>query len=88
MFWTCGSLIANAFTANKPLKVAHVARAPNTPKADKPVWIRPIDGISKLHDVIFFVMRTLRSGRTVLPKRQTIFFTLLRIMIHAGSLFI
>jgi hypothetical protein len=55
------SLIANAFTANKPLKAARTAKAPNTLKtlkADKPAWKRPIDAISKLHEIIFFAMRT------------------------------
>lgn len=52
------SLIANAFTANKPLKSTRARRLPGVAKADKPVWKRPIDVISKLHEVIFFTMRT------------------------------
>jgi hypothetical protein len=53
------SLVANAFTANKPLKAARVPRAPKgTPKEKKPLWKRPVDAISKLHEIIFFAMRT------------------------------
>jgi hypothetical protein len=53
------ALISNAFTANKPVKAERVPRAPKgTPKAAKPTWIRPVDAISKLHEVVFFAMRT------------------------------
>ena len=53
------SPIANAFTANKPLKAVRVLRAPKgTPKEKKPPWQRPSDAISKLHEVVFFAMRT------------------------------
>jgi hypothetical protein len=52
------SLIADAFIANKPLKSARVKRLPGVVKEDKPLWKRPIDAIFKLHEVIFFAMRT------------------------------
>jgi hypothetical protein len=55
------SLIANAFTTNKPLKAARTVKAPNTLKtlkANKPAWKRLIDVILKLYKIIFFVMRT------------------------------
>ena len=53
------SLIANAFTSNKPLKAARIARAlRGTPKADKPIQKRPLDAITKLHEIIVFAIRT------------------------------
>lgn len=52
------SLIPNAFTCNKPLKLARVARAPKvTPNTEKPLSKRPVDCISKLYEIIFFIMR-------------------------------
>jgi len=57
------SLIANAFIANKPLKAARVKRLLGVAKEDKPLWKRPIDAISKLHEVIFFAMRTLACAK-------------------------
>jgi hypothetical protein len=53
------SLIANAFIANKPLKTARVLRIPKgTPKEKKPIWKRLSNAISKLHEVVFFAIRT------------------------------
>jgi hypothetical protein len=58
------SLITDAFTANKPLKVLRVPRAPKgTPKAQKPIWKRPVDAILKLYEIIFFAMRILERAR-------------------------
>jgi hypothetical protein len=55
------SLIANAFTTNKPLKAARIIKAPNTLKTlkvDKLAWKRLINAILKLYKIIFFAMRT------------------------------
>jgi hypothetical protein len=49
------SLIAGAFTANKPLKVV---RLRGTPKPPKVPWVRPSDALSKLHHIIVFIMAT------------------------------
>lgn len=49
------SLIANAFTENKPLKSKRVRRQKGTPKVK---WERPIDAITKLHIIIVFIMIT------------------------------
>jgi hypothetical protein len=49
------SLIAKAFTANKPLKVV---RAKGTPKPPKALWVRPADALSKLHHIIVFITAT------------------------------
>ena len=58
------SLVATAFTDNKPLKAMRILRAPKgTPKALKPAWKRPDDAISKLHNIIFFAMRTPERAR-------------------------
>ena len=57
------SLITNAFIANKPLKSTRTRRLPGVAKADKPLWKRPIDAIFKLHEVIFFAMRTLARAK-------------------------
>jgi hypothetical protein len=83
------SLIANAFTSNKPLKAARVARAlKGTPKEQKPLWKRPINGISKLHDIIFLAMRTPARAKEwkdyTTQASDMIFSILLRIMIPAG----
>ena len=60
------SLIANSFTANKPLKAIYVTRALNalkTPKADKLAQKRLVDAILKLYKIIFFVMRILARAK-------------------------
>lgn len=49
------SLIASAFTANKPLKVT---RPRMTPKPPKVLWARPNDALSKLHHIVVFIMVT------------------------------
>ena len=58
------SLIANAFTSNKPLKAACTAKAlKGTPKADKPIQKRLLDAITKLYKIIVFAMRTLARAQ-------------------------
>jgi hypothetical protein len=52
------SLVANAFTANKPLNQAKVRRPKNAPKLAKVVWVRPLDAITKLHTITVFIMHT------------------------------
>jgi hypothetical protein len=49
------SLIAGAFTTNKPLKVV---KEKGLSKAPKVLWIRPSDALSKLHYIIVFIMLT------------------------------
>jgi hypothetical protein len=44
--------------SNKLLKAARVEKAlKGIPKAQKPTWKRPTNGISKLHEVIFFAIK-------------------------------
>ena len=52
------SLVAKAFTANKPLKVAQAVEASKLPKLLKGSWVRPADALSKLHFIITFVTAT------------------------------
>ena len=52
------SLIANAFTANKPLKKKKVARVKGAPKAPKVIWIRPEDAISIVHIITVYIIAT------------------------------
>jgi hypothetical protein len=47
------SLVARAFTANKPLKVVQAKR---TPKPLKVPWVRPSDALSKLHYIVAFII--------------------------------
>lgn len=49
------NLIANAFTANKPLKIRRAPRARGAPKAPKAPIERPIDCITKLHEITKFI---------------------------------
>jgi hypothetical protein len=49
------SLIARAFTANKPLKLV---RPKGAPKLVKVPWVCPSDALSKLHHIIVFIMAT------------------------------
>ena len=60
------SLIANDFTANKPLKAIRVAKALNAPKTlkvDKLAQKRLVDAILKLYEIIFFAMQTLAHAK-------------------------
>jgi hypothetical protein len=58
------SLIANAFTSNKPLKAARILRAPRgTPKEKKPAWKRLMDVILKLYEIIFYTIKTLARAK-------------------------
>jgi hypothetical protein len=49
------NLIATAFLENKPTKEARVRRLSGEPK---PIWTRSIDAISKLHNIVVFIMLT------------------------------
>jgi hypothetical protein len=52
-------LIANAFTANRPLKVVRRAGDPKPIKDPiAPKWTRPVDTVSHLHAIITFIMAT------------------------------
>ena len=53
------SLIANEFTANKPLKVPRLQDEPKPPKDFmKPKLARPQDAITHLHEIVKFIMAT------------------------------
>jgi hypothetical protein len=51
-------LVANAFTANKPLNTAKVRVPKGSRKAVKVKWVRPADAITKVHTITFFIMAT------------------------------
>ena len=69
------SLVAQAFISNKPIKpVTRTTskRTANQNKEDKVPWIRPVDAITKVHAIVFFIMWT---GKRILDFIKMFSFT-------------